>query len=192
MEVTMFALRDVGNGQFIDADFGVDEDDESFEEELSTDHVSIYELAPSYDHEAFESHDEDLEQTVWSSFLLGSDYDWDDGLEVDIREWLYERYGDVIAWNDEFGFRPSPHPSFTAETVLMSVLFLRQKSFIERIVPIIVLNVVTGLSALPNGSGAGPAVHADCTVIGTDTKFSRLRRGAARSSATASPGFSFS
>lgn len=108
----MFALRDVGNGQFIDADFGVDEDDESFEEELSTDHVSIYELAPSYDHEAFESHDEDLEQTVWSSFLLGSDYDWDDGLEVDIREWLYERYGDVIAWNDEFGFRPSPHPSF--------------------------------------------------------------------------------
>ncbi len=110
----MPALRDAVNGQFIDTNFGLSEDDESSEYELSTDQVSIYELAPSNDDEEDFDHtfDEELEQTVMSSLLLGSDYDWDDGLQVDIKDWLHKRYGDVIRLNDEFGYQTQTPPAF--------------------------------------------------------------------------------
>lgn len=103
----MLALRDASTGQFIDACFGLDEDNEWYEEDHSTEFASVYELAADND-DGFEPFDEDLDDTFWSSLLLGSDYDWDDALcsQADIEQWVHARYNDVIKHNDVFGFQP--------------------------------------------------------------------------------------
>lgn len=63
-----------------------------------------------------------LEETFWSSLMLGSDYDWDDEPNEDVIAWVHERYADVIRLNDEIGYQ-----SRSAEVIPFTAILVGRK-----------------------------------------------------------------
>lgn len=84
------------------------EHDPEASEDFDPDDDFVYETAAALD--IFDSNeiDEQLEETFWSSLMLGSDYDWSEELhtEAEIAAWVAERYSDVIGINAAVGFKP--------------------------------------------------------------------------------------
>lgn len=111
------AHKDSTNGQFSDPRYGLDESHDWYEPE--TGEPTIWSGLPEMpaDNENDDSLlDPEFELTYWSSFLIDdmddhpyADFDAWDGYERvshNTEAWLEQRYGDVIALNDERGFSP--------------------------------------------------------------------------------------